>query len=190
MSLRQAIYEVLQPKKVEEATDVFNKFGIQITRTALKGGLGFQINYGERGRYIQVLKKDMNNLIKAMQTAMKAKQEILMKDFFELRSSMNEDAAYHKEMKRAHDTHSYAHENEVTNDGHPDHDYAGNEHGEAANHHQKAMDAHKKHGGDSPQYKKAAAAAHKQTTMAHMATKDAGKFKQTAKPGIKFPKKP
>ena len=58
---------------VEEATDVFNKFGIQITRTALKGGLGFQINYGEKGRYIQVLKKDMNNLMKAMQTAMKAK---------------------------------------------------------------------------------------------------------------------
>ena len=58
---------------VEEATDVFDKFGIQITRTALKGGLGFQINYGERGRYIQVLKKDMNNLMKAMQTAMKAK---------------------------------------------------------------------------------------------------------------------
>ena len=58
---------------VEEATDVFDKFGIQITRTALKGGLGFQINYGERGRYIQVLKKDMNNLIKAMQTAVKAK---------------------------------------------------------------------------------------------------------------------
>ena len=117
-----------------------------------------------------------------------------MKDFFELRESMNknlnEDAAYHKEMKRAHDTHSYAHENEVTNDGHSDHDYAGNEHGEAANHHQKAMDAHKKHGGDSPQYKKAAAAAHKQTSMAHMATKDAGKFKKTAKPGIKFPKKP
>ena len=58
---------------IEEATDVFDKFGIQITRTSLKGGLGFQINYGERGRYIQVLKKDMNNLIKAMQTAMKAK---------------------------------------------------------------------------------------------------------------------
>ena len=73
MSLRQAIYEVLQPKKVEEATDVFNKFGIQITRTALKGGLGFQINYGERGRYIQVLKKDMNNLMKAMKTAIDAK---------------------------------------------------------------------------------------------------------------------
>ena len=117
-------------------------------------------------------------------------QEITVKDFFELRQSINEDVAYHKEMKRAHDTHSYAHENEVTNDGHPDHDYAGNEHGEAANHHQKAMDAHKKHGGDSPQYKKAAAAAHKQTSMAHMATKDAGKFKKTAKPGIKFPKKP
>ena len=58
---------------IEEATDVFDKFGIQITRTSLKGGLGFQINYGERGRYIQVLKKDMNNLMKAMQTAMKAK---------------------------------------------------------------------------------------------------------------------
>ena len=58
---------------IPEGTDVFDKFGIQITRTALKGGLGFQINYGERGRYIQVLKKDMNNLMKAMQTAMKAK---------------------------------------------------------------------------------------------------------------------
>ena len=58
---------------VKEATDVYDKGGIQITRTALKGGLGFQINYGERGRYIQVLKKDMNNLMKAMQTAMKAK---------------------------------------------------------------------------------------------------------------------
>ena len=73
MSLRQAILDVVQPEKVEEATDVFDKFGIQITRTALNGGLGFQINYGERGRYIQVLKKDMNNLMKAMQTAMKAK---------------------------------------------------------------------------------------------------------------------
>ena len=102
MSLREAIYEVLQPKKIEEATDVFDKFGIQITRTALKGGLGFQINYGERGRYIQVLKKDKNNLIKAMQTAMKAKQETKMKDFFELRENMNENVAYHKEMKRAH----------------------------------------------------------------------------------------
>ena len=73
MSLREAINEVLQPKKIEEATDVFDKFGIQITRTALKGGVGFQINYGERGRYIQVLKKDMNKIMKAMQTAMKAK---------------------------------------------------------------------------------------------------------------------
>ena len=101
----------------------------------------------------------------------------------------NEDVSYHKAMKNAHNTHSYAHENEVTNDGHSDHDYAGNEHGEAANHHQKAMDAHKKHGGDSPQYKKAAAAAHKQTAVAHDSSKDAGKFKKTAKPGTKFPKK-
>ena len=58
---------------IKNPTDVYDKGGIQITRTALKGGLGFQINYGERGRYIQVLKKDMNNLMKAMQTAMKAK---------------------------------------------------------------------------------------------------------------------
>ena len=47
--------------------------GIQITKTRLKNGIGYQINYGERGRYIQVLKKDMNNLMKAMKTAMDAK---------------------------------------------------------------------------------------------------------------------
>ena len=56
-----------------EGEDVYDKFGIQITKTRLKGGIGYQINYGERGRYIQVLSKDMNNLMKAMQTAMKAK---------------------------------------------------------------------------------------------------------------------
>ena len=58
---------------IEEGEDVFDKFGIQITKTRLKNGIGYQINYGERGRYIQVLKKDMNNLMKAMQTAKKAK---------------------------------------------------------------------------------------------------------------------
>ena len=58
---------------IEEGEDVFDKFGIQITKTRLKNGIGYQINYGERGRYIQVLKKDMNNLMKAMKTAMKAK---------------------------------------------------------------------------------------------------------------------
>jgi len=73
MSLRQAILDVVQPKKIEEGEDVYDKFGIQITKTRLKGGIGYQINYGERGRYIQVLSKDMNNLMKAMQTAMKAK---------------------------------------------------------------------------------------------------------------------
>ena len=67
-------------ENIQEATDVFNKFGIQITRTALKGGLGFQINYGGRGRYIQVLKKDMNNLIKAMQTALSVKEETIKED--------------------------------------------------------------------------------------------------------------
>ena len=58
---------------LQEGEDVYDKFGIQITKTRLKGGLGYQINYGERGRYIQVLKKDMNNLMKAMKTAMDAK---------------------------------------------------------------------------------------------------------------------
>ena len=57
MSLRKAILDVLQPQKIEEGEDVFDKFGIQITKTRLKNGLGYQINYGERGRYIQVLKK-------------------------------------------------------------------------------------------------------------------------------------
>ena len=59
---------------LQEGEDVYDKFGIQITKTRLKGGIGYQINYGERGRYIQVLSKDMNNLMKAMQTAMKAKK--------------------------------------------------------------------------------------------------------------------
>ena len=58
---------------LQEGEDVYDKFGIQITKTRLKGGIGYQINYGERGRYIQVLSKDMNNLMKAMQTAMEAK---------------------------------------------------------------------------------------------------------------------
>ena len=58
---------------LQEGEDVYDKFGIQITKTRLKGGIGYQINYGERGRYIQVLKKDMNNLMKAMKTAMDAK---------------------------------------------------------------------------------------------------------------------
>ena len=58
---------------IQEGEDVYDKFGIQITKTRLKGGIGYQINYGERGRYIQVLKKDMNNLMKAMKTAIDAK---------------------------------------------------------------------------------------------------------------------
>ena len=67
----EQMQEELEP--IQEGEDVFDKFGIQITKTRLKGGIGYQINYGERGRYIQVLKKDMNNLMKAMKTAMDAK---------------------------------------------------------------------------------------------------------------------
>mgnify|MGYP001179806471 CR=1 FL=1 len=65
-------YEQIRNGTIEEGTDVFDKFGILITKTSLKGGIGYQINYGDRGRYIQVLKKDMNNLMKAMQTALKS----------------------------------------------------------------------------------------------------------------------
>ncbi len=65
-------YEQIRNGTIEEGTDVYNKGGILITKTALRGGTGYQINYGERDRYIQVLKKDMNNLMKAMQTAMKS----------------------------------------------------------------------------------------------------------------------
>ena len=67
----EKMQDELEP--IQEGEDVYNKFGIQITKTRLKGGIGYQINYGERGRYIQVLSKDMNNLMKAMQIAMKAK---------------------------------------------------------------------------------------------------------------------
>ena len=69
--VRQSMIE--QSENIQEGEDVYDKFGIQITKTRLKNGIGYQINYGERGRYIQVLKKDMNNLMKAMKTAMDAK---------------------------------------------------------------------------------------------------------------------
>ena len=39
MSLRQAILDVVQPEKIEEGEDVYDKFGIQITKTRLKGCL-------------------------------------------------------------------------------------------------------------------------------------------------------
>ena len=69
--VRQSMIE--QSENIQEGEDVYDKFGIQITKTRLKNGIGYQINYGERGRYIQVLKKDMNNLMKAMKTAVDAK---------------------------------------------------------------------------------------------------------------------
>ena len=102
---------------------------------------------------------------------------------------LNESISYHKAMAKAHDEHSRAHESEVTNDGDEDHDYAGTDHAEAQKSHKIAADAFKKHGATSQQYKSAAATAHKHSKIAHSSSKDAGPFKMTAKPGIKFPKK-
>ena len=179
MSLRQAILDVVQPEKIEEGEDVYDKFGIQITKTRLKGGIGYQINYGERGRYIQVLSKDMNNLMKAMQTAMKAKQETAMRDFFELRESLlNEDIAYHQKAIAHHDAYSKSHEIEAKKripgmhsaeryNHKTDHNYTHEKHYHAARAHQKAHDAAKKHGTDSSQYKSAAKSAHDQSKDAH-----------------------
>ena len=180
MSLRQAILDVLAPQKIEEGEDVFDKFGIQITKTRLKGGIGYQINYGERGRYIQVLKKDMNNLMKAMKTAMDAKQEIKMRDFFEFRKSMlmNEDMAYHQKAIAHHDAYSKSHEIEAKKripgmhsaeryNHKTDHNYTHEKHYHAARAHQKAHDAAHKHGTDSSQYKAAAKIAHGGSKDAH-----------------------
>ena len=100
-----------------------------------------------------------------------------------------ESISYHKAMAKAHDEHSRAHESEVTNDGDEDHDYAGTDHAEAEKSHKIAADAFKKHGATSQQYKSAAATAHKHSKIAHNSSEDAGPFKMTAKPGIKFPKK-
>ena len=57
MSLRKAIQEVLEPQKIEEATDVFDKFGIQITRTALKAVLVFKLTMAKEVDIFKFLKK-------------------------------------------------------------------------------------------------------------------------------------
>jgi len=171
------------------------KHGITIKKNPKAGPMAVDAT-GTKANLQKYLKKHYDGDHKAMhpeiykETAMQSNNPLSKNLLDAVNQVTNEDVSYHKAMKNAHNTHSYAHENEVTNDGHSDHDYAGNEHGEAANHHQKAIDAHKKHGGDSSEYKKAAAAAHKQTAVAHDSSKDAGKFKKTAKPGTTFPKKP
>ncbi len=103
--------------------------------------------------------------------------------------SMYEDASYHKAMAHAHGEHSAAHESEVTNGGHEDHDYAGTDHAEAENSHKAAATAYEKHGPTSQQYKSAAVTADKHSKIAHRSSSDAGEFKETSPSGAKFPKK-
>jgi len=65
---------VMESTNVNEATDIYTKDAFQVTRYSMgKGQLGFQFNYGKPGRYIQVAKKDLGKLAKAVQAAMKDK---------------------------------------------------------------------------------------------------------------------
>ena len=59
--------------EMNEATDVYDKEGVQITRFAMgKGkGVGFQLNYGKMGRYIQVPRNQIPAVIKGLQAAYK-----------------------------------------------------------------------------------------------------------------------
>ena len=103
-SLKQAIDEVKEKtysekmqeelEPIEEATNMFtdDRVGFQIDRFAGKSGQTFQINYGRgKGKHIQIPKSDMKRVITQMTKAMNAKQEITVKDFFELRKHINEE---------------------------------------------------------------------------------------------------
>lgn len=58
---------------VEEATDVYDKEGIQITRYSMgKGkGVGYQLNYG--GKYIQIPMNQMKAVMKGLNVASKSR---------------------------------------------------------------------------------------------------------------------
>lgn len=108
-------------------------------------------------------------------------------------ASMYETVEMHNKMASAHSNHGNAHESEVTNGGHDDHDHAGGAHHDASDAHKAAAAAHKKHGGNSSEYKSAAAKAASATSNAKEQSRDAGKFKHVAKPpaiGGPSPKKP
>ena len=100
------------------------------------------------------------------------------------KKATTESVDHHNHMANAHYQHATAHESEVTNGGHDDHDYASNAHDDAHKAHKAAAAAHKKHGGDSAQYKSAAAKAKSATDDAKEQSKDAGRFKKVAKPKI------
>lgn len=65
--------EAEKDQEVNEATDIFNKGGIHVTRFAMGGGkLGFQFNFGKVGRYIQVPLEKLSVLDQAVKMAKKA----------------------------------------------------------------------------------------------------------------------
>ncbi len=97
-------------------------------------------------------------------------------------NELDEDVKMHTSMAKAHDQHGNAHESEVTNGGHDDHDHASTAHHNAADAHKAAAEAHKKHGGDSSQYKAAASKAKSATVDAKDKAGQAGAFKKVAKP--------
>lgn len=125
--------------------------------------------------------------------AMKAESYDKMSGLKAAYASMYESVEMHNKMASAHSNHGNAHESEVTNGGHDDHDYAGGAHHDASDAHKAAAAAHKKHGGNSSEYKSAAAKAASATSNAKEQSRDAGKFKHVAKPpaiGGPSPKKP
>ncbi len=65
--------EAEKDQEVNEATDIFNKGGIHVTRFAMGGGkLGFQFNFGKVGRYIQIPLEKLSVLDQAVKMAKKA----------------------------------------------------------------------------------------------------------------------
>ena len=118
----------------------------------------------------------------------KAGETATMNPKMETDKKATTESVDHNHMANAHMQHATAHEREVSNDGHSDHDYASNAHHDAHKAHKAAADAHKKHGGDSAQYKSAAAKAKSATDDAKEQSKDAGRFKKVAKPTIKLHK--
>ena len=65
--------EAEKDQEVNEATDIFNKGGVHVTRFAMgKGKLGFQFNFGKIGRYIQIPLEKLPVLDQAVKMAKKA----------------------------------------------------------------------------------------------------------------------
>ena len=62
----------VKEESIEEATDVYDREGVAITRFAMgKGkGVGYQLNYN--GKFIQIPKNQVKAVIKGLNTALKA----------------------------------------------------------------------------------------------------------------------